>query len=173
MAVHDKYEKENVKFILWLFDNQEHYNTIIKPDLLEALDSQRDLDRARQTSRRRRSKLRNHVRATIRQWLRAIVAERSKTYLIELSDLSFTGSTSREADALLQKRKRNSASARPRAKHMPISGFKKLVKILFESEKPKDIPVHTFFVLNWNLVSREEYVIGTKIDLVSFRRPPF
>ena len=51
---------------------------------------------------------------------------------------------------------------------MPMATFKKLAKILIESEKPEDIPAHTFLVIDWNLISWAEYVVDAKIDLVSF-----
>ena len=232
-SVRAKYERENVKFILWLFDNQEHYGAIMKPALLETLGQQHELDRARQTSRGRGSKLRDHVRGTIRQWLRAIDAERSETHPIELADLTFTvysrylatfkkkaskrsrggvheevvqirlsqsaydGATSalthlytecgldktkiskklwNDLKHYKQGSRRTSAKEKKNLgittaegkKHMPMAAFKKLAKILIESEKPEDIPAHAFLVIDWNLISRAEYVVDAKIDLVSF-----
>ena len=43
-----------------------------------------------------------------------------------------------------------------------------LVVILFESDHSEHVHAHTFLVLDWNLVSRSEYVVHSKIDLVSF-----
>ena len=49
-----------------------------------------------------------------------------------------------------------------------MAACKYLTKLLYESPNPEHIPAHTFFVLNWNLVSRAEFVVDAKIDLVSF-----
>ena len=38
--------------------------------------------------------------------------------------------------------------------HLPMAAYKYLAKLLYESPNPEHIPAHTFFVLNWNLVSR-------------------
>ena len=43
-----------------------------------------------------------------------------------------------------------------------------LAKLLYESLNPEHIPAPTFFVLNWNLVSRAEFVVDAKINIVSF-----
>ena len=55
-------------------------------------------------------------------------------------------------------------------KHLPFAAYRKLAKILFESEKPEHIHAHTFLLLEWNLISRAEYVVDANIDLVSFSK---
>ena len=55
-------------------------------------------------------------------------------------------------------------------KHMPVAGFKKMAKVLYESPNPEHIPAHSFFVLDWNLVARAEFLVDAKIDLVSFTK---
>ena len=55
-------------------------------------------------------------------------------------------------------------------KHLPLAGYRLLSKILFESDKPEHIFAHTFLVFEWNLISRAEYVVDAKIDLVSFMK---
>ena len=52
---------------------------------------------------------------------------------------------------------------------LPFAAYQYLASILFESEDPEDVAAHTFLVLEWNLVARAEYVIGSKIDHVAFK----
>ena len=84
-----KYETENVKFILWLFDNREHYGALLKPALVEELAVQHELDRERRTSDGHPSKLRDHVCSTCQEWLRRADADTPTTHPIELRDLTF------------------------------------------------------------------------------------
>ena len=65
-GVNAKYETENVKFLVWLFDNCHHYSELFKPALLNKLAAQQALDCARWTKASRDSKMRDHVRATCR-----------------------------------------------------------------------------------------------------------
>ena len=232
-AVRDKYETENIKFMLWLYDHRENYGALVKPALLEELGPQHDRDRARRTLAGHRCKLRDYVRHTCRQWLRGIDTDRSATHPLELTDLLFPvyarylnsfkkvarkrsrGGAQEEVVAIrlsqsafdgatsalthlytecgLDKQKisnelwrnlaiykkgsrRTSAKEKKKLgistaegkKHMPFAAYKKLARLLFESKKPEDIPAHTFFVLDWNLVSRAETVVESKIDVVSF-----
>lgn len=44
-----------------------------------------------------------------------------------------------------------------------------LTKLLFESNNPEHLYAHTFLVLHWNIVSRIEYVVYTKTNLVLFK----
>ena len=53
---------------------------------------------------------------------------------------------------------------------MSFAAHRLLARILFKSEKPEHIHAHTFLVLDWNLISRAEYVVDAKIDLVSFTK---
>ena len=39
-GVNKKYETENVKFLVWLFDNRQHYSGLVKPTLLNELAAQ-------------------------------------------------------------------------------------------------------------------------------------
>ena len=55
-------------------------------------------------------------------------------------------------------------------KHLPFVEYRLLTRILFESSKPEHIFAHTFLVLEWNLISRTEYAIDAKIDLMSFTK---
>ena len=48
-SARDQYEGQNIKFILWIFDNKEHYGHILAPALLEALPAEVERDRARRT----------------------------------------------------------------------------------------------------------------------------
>ena len=61
LGVRGKYETENVKFLLWLFDHREHYSELFKPAFLDKLRAQHERDRERRTSAGRPSKLREHV----------------------------------------------------------------------------------------------------------------
>ena len=88
-GVRAKYESENVKFMVWLFDNRHHYGALVKLALLDDLGPQHDRDKARRTNAGHVSKLRNHVRTTCRLWLRRVDADQPATYPIELGDLTF------------------------------------------------------------------------------------
>ena len=55
-------------------------------------------------------------------------------------------------------------------KYLPFAAYRLLARILFESEKPEHIHARTFLVLDWNLISRAEYVVDAKIDIVSFTK---
>ena len=66
-GVNKKYETENVKFLVWLFDNRQHYSGLIKPALLNELAVQHEQDRERRTASGAPSRLRGHHRATCRQ----------------------------------------------------------------------------------------------------------
>ena len=48
--------------------------------------------------------------------------------------------------------------------------YRLLARLLFESKNPEHVYAQTFLVLDWNLVSRSEYVVDSKIDLVSFEK---
>ena len=86
--VNAKYETENVKFLVWLFDNRQHYSGLVKPALLNELAAAAALDRARKTKAGYASKLRDHVRATCRQWLGDVDVKRPETHPIKLTDLT-------------------------------------------------------------------------------------
>ena len=81
------YDSENTKFILWLFDNREHYSDFLQPALLNELALQLERDKERRTQAGKPSKRRDHVRATCRQWLGGIEPNRPETYPIRLTDL--------------------------------------------------------------------------------------
>ena len=81
------YDSENTKFILWLFDNREHYNNFLQPALLNKLALQLERDKERRTQAGKPSKRRDHVRATCRQWLGGVKPSRPETCPIWLTDL--------------------------------------------------------------------------------------
>ena len=58
-------------------------------------------------------------------------------------------------------------SATEGKKPLPFWAYCHLAKILFESENAEYIAAHAFLLLDWNLISRAEFVVGAKIDLVS------
>ena len=68
-SVHEKYESQNTKFILWLFNNREHYSELLQPAVLDELAPQHERDQERRTQAGKPSKRREHVRATCRQCL--------------------------------------------------------------------------------------------------------
>ena len=53
---------------------------------------------------------------------------------------------------------------------MPFHAYKYLAKIIFESDEPEHVSAHTFIFLEWNLISRAEYVVDSNIDLVYFQQ---
>jgi hypothetical protein len=230
-----RYASQNQKFIVWLFDNREHYGALVKPALLEELAVQQENDRAQRTKAGRPSKGRDHVRATCREWLKRIDADEPGTHPIELADLTFQiytrylatfkktvtkrsrggaddetveirlstsaydGATSslshlytecgldkhevsKDLWAKLKVYKAGSrrTSAREKKdlglstvegkKHLPFAAYRHLAQILFESEKSEHIYAHAFLVLEWNLISRAEFLVDAKIDIVSFTK---
>ena len=58
--------------------------------------------------------------------------------------------------------------------HLPFMAYRLLAKLLFRERQPGarvrphlPHPSSSFLVLDWNLVSRSEYVVNSKIDLIS------
>lgn len=49
---------------------------------------------------------------------------------------------------------------------LPFEAYKLLAQILFESESQEHIAAHLFLLLEWNLMSRAEMVVGASIDVV-------
>ena len=89
-SARDQYEGQNIRFILWIFDNKEHYGHILAPAFLEAFPAEVEKDRARRTERSGApSKKRDYVRALIRQWLKNIDADLPETHPILLKDLTY------------------------------------------------------------------------------------
>ena len=58
-------------------------------------------------------------------------------------------------------------------KPLPFRTYKYLAKILFESDEPENVTAHTFILLEWNIISRSEYVVDSNIYLVSFQQDAF
>jgi hypothetical protein len=54
-------------------------------------------------------------------------------------------------------------------KPLPFKAYIYLAQILFESDKPEHIAAHTFLILQWNLISRAEFVLESKIDAILFQ----
>ena len=63
-SVCEKCESQNTKFILWLFDNCEHYSELLQPAVLDKLAPQHEGDQERRTQAGKPSKRRDYVRAT-------------------------------------------------------------------------------------------------------------
>ena len=108
-GVREKYNAQNVKFILWLFDNREHYGALLAPALLQALPAQVKRDRARTTKADKSLKGRDHARATCREWLQKVDAEKPETHPLKLQDLSFQV-LSRFRNTFKKKAKKRSSS---------------------------------------------------------------
>lgn len=51
-------------------------------------------------------------------------------------------------------------------KPLPFSAYKYLAKVLFESSKAEHVAAHTFLIIEWNLISRAEFVVNSKIDSI-------
>ena len=84
-----KFGTQNQKFLLWLFDNHEHYGAFVTQTLLKELAAQHKEERAQRTKSGRPSKGRDHVRATCKEWLKRLNANKLDTHPIELTDLTF------------------------------------------------------------------------------------
>ena len=54
-------------------------------------------------------------------------------------------------------------------KHLPFMAYRLLAKLFFKSDNQEHVYPHTFLVLDWNIVSRSEYVVDSKTDLVSVK----
>jgi len=54
-------------------------------------------------------------------------------------------------------------------KPLPFCAYEYLAKILFESDKAEYVAAHTFLILEWNLISRAEYLVDATIDAVTFK----
>jgi len=51
-------------------------------------------------------------------------------------------------------------------KPLPFTAYKYLAKVLFESSKAEHVAAHTFLIIEWNLISRAEFVVNSKIDSI-------
>ena len=69
-----------------------------------------------------------------------------------------------------RERKKLGLSTTEGKKHLPFAAYRYLANILFRSSSAEHVPAHTFLLLEWNLMSRSEFVVGSKIDLVSFEK---
>ena len=54
-------------------------------------------------------------------------------------------------------------------KPLPFKAYMYLAQILFESNSPEHVAAHTFLILQWNLISRAEFVLESKIDAILFQ----
>ena len=60
---------------------------------------------------------------------------------------------------VVQERKQIGMAATEVKKPLPFRAYKYLANILFESDEPDHVSAHTFFLLEWNLISQAEYVV--------------
>ena len=231
-SVREKYESQNIKFMLWLFDSHNDHRQFLAPALLEALPAAHEKDLERRTESGAPSKKRDHVRDTCRAWLQQVDSQRPDTYPIKLKELTYTvyarylntfkkrvkkrdaeggfvlvrlspsafdgaisalshlftecglaKTVSAESKNLWtqlatykQGSRRTAASEKKKLglsavegkKHLPFAAYRKLATILFEGQDSAYVAAHAFLVLEWNLISRAEYLVDAKIDLVSF-----
>ena len=84
------YESGNIKFLVWVYENTENNDGLLKLSLLRAMETTNETDRERSTRAGRPSKLRNALRVVCRIRLKAITPNKPKTQLVELGALSFT-----------------------------------------------------------------------------------
>ena len=54
-------------------------------------------------------------------------------------------------------------------KPFPFRAYEYLAKQFFESDEPEHVTTHNFLVLEWNIISRAEYVVDSNIYLVYFQ----
>ena len=85
----DSYEGRNVQFLVWLFDQRKYFGTLLKQDLLRAMELEDEKDKTRRTKAGAPSKRRDHLRDLCRAWLRAIKPDSPETHPIELGALTF------------------------------------------------------------------------------------
>ena len=52
-------------------------------------------------------------------------------------------------------------------KPLNLRTYKYLAKILFKSDEQEHVAAHAFLLLEWNIISRAEYVVDSNIYLVS------
>ena len=70
----------------------------------------------------------------------------------------------------VKERKHLGLAATEGKKPLPFRAYKYLAKILFESDEPEHVAAHTFLFLEWNPISRAEYVVDSNIYLVYFQQ---
>ena len=77
--MHNAYDNGNIKLLVYfLTTNHEHYGAPLKPNLLEELKTQNELDKEQMTARGCLFKLRGHIRAIGKKWLRRRESGRPK-----------------------------------------------------------------------------------------------
>mmetsp|Transcript_17221 Transcript_17221/g.27849 ORF Transcript_17221/g.27849 Transcript_17221/m.27849 type:complete len:136 (-) Transcript_17221:567-974(-) len=86
----NNYESTNVKFIVWIYDNQEDHDGLLKPNLLREMETAHETDVARRMRAGHPSKLCNALCAVCRRWLKVITPNDPETHPVELRALTFT-----------------------------------------------------------------------------------
>ena len=83
------YERDLVRFMLWVFDNLDKYGDMLNPSTLEALTAAHQKDKERRTAAGKPSKMRDHIRNKCYEFLRAIVKGDESTFPIKLENITF------------------------------------------------------------------------------------
>ena len=70
----------------------------------------------------------------------------------------------------VKKRKQLGLAPTEGKKPLPFRAYKYLAKIIFGSDEPEHVSARTFLLLEWNIISRAEYVVDSNIYLASFQQ---
>ena len=85
----DGYERRNINFMIWFFDNLKKYPNLLEPTIASQMEAACAKYSQRRTKNDRPSKSRESIRATCRKVLRAINSVVVNTIPIKLEKLNF------------------------------------------------------------------------------------
>ena len=83
------YAVQNAKFIMWLFDNLEHYRVLLEPTAVEGMMAAHTKDRQARTKSGQPSKKRDHLRDFLRMKVNAIDPNVEVSMPVKLHNLTF------------------------------------------------------------------------------------
>ena len=89
-STRDNYERSNIAFLLWLFENNEKYPDLLEQNLYERMSEGRVIDQDRRTRKGLPCKKRERIRAVCRQSLQQMKADDAESIPLNLQKLTFT-----------------------------------------------------------------------------------
>ena len=89
-STRDNYERSNIAFLLWLFENSGKYPDLLESNLYQKMREANRIDQSRRTRAGRPCKKRDSIRAVLRSSLRNIKSEMEESIPIKLDQLTFT-----------------------------------------------------------------------------------
>ena len=88
-STRDGYERRNINFMIWFFDNLKKYPNLLEPTIASQMEAACAKYSQRRTKNDRPSKSRESIRATCRKVLRALNSGVVNTTPIKLEKLNF------------------------------------------------------------------------------------